>query len=107
MDEWQGAVEGVERLMSWMEFYKGKRVLVTGHTGFKGSWLCRILVNAGAEVTGYSLKAPTEPTDNYKSRSRHAGPHSLSFPFNIPFLFKILAVPCEDFHIFRILKFFE
>ena len=41
--------------------YKGKRVLVTGHTGFKGSWLCRILVNAGAELTGYSLSAPTEP----------------------------------------------
>lgn len=42
-------------------FYKGKRVLVTGHTGFKGTWLCRILVNAGAEVTGYSLTPPTEP----------------------------------------------
>ena len=36
-------------------FYKGKKVLVTGHTGFKGTWLSRILVNAGAEVTGYSL----------------------------------------------------
>ena len=47
--------------MKWMEFYRGKRVLVTGHTGFKGSWLCRILVNAGAVVTGYSLEAPTEP----------------------------------------------
>lgn len=44
-----------------LEFYKGKRVFVTGHTGFKGSWLCRILVNAGASVTGYSLPAPTEP----------------------------------------------
>lgn len=44
-----------------MEFYKGKRVFVTGHTGFKGAWLCRILVNAGAVVTGYSLPAPTEP----------------------------------------------
>ena len=44
-----------------LEFYKGKRVLVTGHTGFKGSWLCRILVNAGAAVTGYALKPPTEP----------------------------------------------
>lgn len=43
------------------DFYKGKKVLVTGHTGFKGSWLCRILVNAGAEVTGYSLTPPTDP----------------------------------------------
>ena len=54
-------MEGVERLMNLMDFYKGKRVFVTGHTGFKGSWLCRILVNAGAVVTGYSLEAPTEP----------------------------------------------
>ena len=44
-----------------LEFYKGKKVLVTGHTGFKGSWLCRILVNAGADVTGYSLEPPTNP----------------------------------------------
>ena len=43
------------------EFYRGKKVLVTGHTGFKGTWLCRILVNAGAEVTGYSLNPPTDP----------------------------------------------
>ena len=45
-----------------MSFYRGKRVLVTGHTGFKGSWLCRMLVLAGAEVTGYALAAPTEPS---------------------------------------------
>lgn len=44
-----------------MNFYKGKKVLVTGHTGFKGTWLCRILVNAGADVTGYSLEVPTNP----------------------------------------------
>jgi CDP-glucose 4,6-dehydratase len=42
-------------------FYQGKRVLLTGHTGFKGSWMSRILVNAGADLTGYSLEAPTEP----------------------------------------------
>lgn len=43
------------------EWYKGKRVLVTGHTGFKGSWLCTILKMAGAQVIGYSLKPPTNP----------------------------------------------
>lgn len=42
-------------------FYSGKKVLITGHTGFKGAWLCRILVNAGAVVTGYALKPPTDP----------------------------------------------
>lgn len=47
--------------MNMMEFYKGKRIFVTGHTGFKGSWLCRILVHAGAIVTGYSLEPPTQP----------------------------------------------
>lgn len=45
-----------------LSFYKGKRVFVTGHTGFKGSWLCRILTNAGAVVTGYSLPSPTTPS---------------------------------------------
>ena len=45
-----------------MEFYSGKRVLVTGHTGFKGSWMCRVLLLAGAEVCGYSLESPTEPS---------------------------------------------
>jgi len=37
-----------------LEFYKGKKVLLTGHTGFKGSWMSHILVNAGAQLTGYS-----------------------------------------------------
>ena len=45
-----------------LTFYKGKKVFVTGHTGFKGSWLCKILANAGAVVTGYSLEPPTEPS---------------------------------------------
>lgn len=44
------------------KFYKGKRVFLTGHTGFKGSWMCKMLANAGAIVTGYSLSPPTEPS---------------------------------------------
>ena len=44
-----------------LSFYKGKKVLVTGHTGFKGSWMCQVLKNAGAIVTGYSQTPPTDP----------------------------------------------
>ena len=41
--------------MTDLTFYKGKKVLITGHTGFKGSWMSVLLVNLGAEVIGYSL----------------------------------------------------
>ena len=41
--------------------YRGRRVLVTGHTGFKGSWLCEWLLSLGAEVHGFALKPPTDP----------------------------------------------
>lgn len=50
------------RIMLDLNFYKDKRVLITGHTGFKGAWLSRILINAGARVTGYSLQPPTSPS---------------------------------------------
>ena len=43
------------------DIYKNRRVLVSGHTGFKGSWLCKWLNNLGAEVYGYSLLPITEP----------------------------------------------
>ncbi|MDR0350971.1 MAG: CDP-glucose 4,6-dehydratase, partial [Coriobacteriales bacterium] len=42
-------------------FFKGRRVLITGHTGFKGSWLCMILRHLGAEVSGLALDPPTDP----------------------------------------------
>ncbi|MBR7070554.1 MAG: CDP-glucose 4,6-dehydratase [Clostridia bacterium] len=45
-----------------LSFYRGKRVFVTGHTGFKGSWLCKMLANQGAVVTGYSKEPPTDPS---------------------------------------------
>jgi CDP-glucose 4,6-dehydratase len=43
-------------------FWKDKKVFITGHTGFKGSWLCIMLVSMGAKVTGYALNPPTEPS---------------------------------------------
>jgi len=44
------------------EFWNGKRVLLTGHTGFKGSWMSIWLKAMGAELTGFSLPAPTCPS---------------------------------------------
>ncbi len=52
---------GRKIVMVNLDFYRGKKILITGHTGFKGSWLCRILANSGAVITGYSLEAPTNP----------------------------------------------
>ncbi len=43
-------------------FYSGKKVFLTGHTGFKGSWMCMVLKELGAEVYGYSLNPPTNPS---------------------------------------------
>jgi len=45
-----------------IDFFKGKKVFITGHTGFKGTWLCKMLINAGAEVTGYALNPTTNPS---------------------------------------------
>ena len=45
-----------------MDFYKNKKILITGHTGFKGSWLCKILLNYGADILGYSLECQTKPS---------------------------------------------
>lgn len=44
-----------------LSFYKDKTVLVTGHTGFKGTWMCKMLLMQGAKVVGYSLKPSTNP----------------------------------------------
>lgn len=45
-----------------LSFYRGKKVLITGHTGFKGSWLCFLLNKLEADVCGYSLNPPTTPS---------------------------------------------
>ena len=48
--------------MTDLSFYKDKTVFITGHTGFKGSWMCKVLTSVGAKVVGYSLEAPTTPS---------------------------------------------
>ena len=48
--------------MDLKKFYLGKRVMVTGHTGFKGAWLCTLLKQFGSEVTGFALNPPTDPS---------------------------------------------
>lgn len=45
-----------------VSFYRDKKVLITGHTGFKGSWMCQLLIGVGAQVTGYALEPPTNPS---------------------------------------------
>lgn len=45
-----------------LSYYKGKRVFVTGHTGFKGAWMCKVLLLSGADVMGYATEPPTEPS---------------------------------------------
>lgn len=60
MGEWQGAMEGLG-MKSIREVYKGKTVLLTGHTGFKGGWMSLWLQSLGAKVVGYSLDPDTQP----------------------------------------------
>ena len=59
----QSTVENLEVIqMSFADIYRGKRVLVTGHTGFKGAWIAEWLLALGAEVYGFSLPPPTKPS---------------------------------------------
>jgi len=68
MGQRQGAVEGMEigvrdsTSASLKKFYSGRKVFITGHTGFKGSWLCLWLNILGAEITGYALEPPSRPS---------------------------------------------
>lgn len=52
----------MEEMVTSPDFWRAKQVFVTGHTGFKGSWLCLWLQKLGAEVTGYALPPPTNPS---------------------------------------------
>lgn len=64
MVRWSGALEVMEMNLAIVDplFWQGKKVFLTGHTGFKGSWLSLWLASMGAKVTGYSLAANTSPS---------------------------------------------
>ena len=59
MGQWKGALE---TMVVTAEFWAGKRVFLTGQTGFKGGWLSLWLADMGAEVHGYALAPPTSPS---------------------------------------------
>jgi CDP-glucose 4,6-dehydratase len=63
MGEWKRAVEGTGQLIHFSDIYRGRRVLVTGHTGFKGSWLALWLNHLGADVSGFSVDVPSTPAN--------------------------------------------
>src|SRR6516164_7506006 len=56
-----GPVNGTRSMNVNRSFWRGRRVFLTGHTGFKGSWLSLWLNALGADVTGYALDPPTQP----------------------------------------------
>jgi len=64
-----------------LEIYRNKKVFVTGHTGFKGSWLSYVLCNAGAIVKGYALQPDTEPS-LYNQLAPHINIHSVIADIN-------------------------
>ena len=62
MDLEEGTMENMVKPMRLnIDFWKGKRVFVTGHTGFKGSWLCMWLESMGVDVAGFSLNPLDSP----------------------------------------------
>ena len=84
------------------ESYKGKKVLVTGHTGFKGSWLCEWLLMLGAEVHGYALKPPTKPSlFNQLRLSRRIASHTIGDVRDLKTLARVVKAVQADvvFHL--------
>ena len=59
LKQYRGIDMNTEKLRN---FYKGKKVLITGNTGFKGTWMTQVLLDWGARVVGYSFGPPTEPS---------------------------------------------
>ena len=80
------------------ECYRGRRVFVTGHTGFKGSWLCEWLMSLGSEVHGFALEPPTEPAlFNQLGLARRIASHTIGDIRDREALAKAVAAADPDF----------
>src|SRR5260370_35185896 len=71
-------------------FWKGRKVLITGHTGFKGSWLSLWLESFGAKVTGYALAPPTQPSLFEQANIAASPPSVLADARDLPRLIEVL-----------------
>src|SRR5258708_15184799 len=72
-------------------FWKGRKVLIPGHTGFKGSWLCLWLESIGAKVTGYALAPPTRPSLFEQADIATSTPSVLADVRDLPRLIEVLS----------------
>ena len=66
--------------------FKGKKVIVTGHTGFKGSWLALWLDMMGAKVVGISINIPTNPSNFKATKIQNRIIHTLKYQLKIKFV---------------------
>jgi len=83
--------------MAFADAYRGRRVLITGHSGFKGSWLSEWLLKLGADVTGFALRPPTSPAlfDQLGLASRLR--HVIGDVRDLPSVRKVVAEAKPDF----------
>ena len=84
-----------------LDFFEGKKVLVTGHTGFKGTWLSKWLLSLGAEVCGFSL-APTEFQEPFHNTLRSKGLHSIIGDLRDPEHLSNVVMDCRPDIVFHL-----
>jgi CDP-glucose 4,6-dehydratase len=88
-------------MVNRLEFWRDKSVLVTGHTGFKGSWLCLLLQELGARVTGYALPPETDPS-HYDLLGLQAGIESVTADVRDPHMLETVVERCQPDAVFHL-----
>jgi CDP-glucose 4,6-dehydratase len=102
MAEWHGALESVGARVTWSKTFRGRSVLVTGHTGFKGSWLALWLDHLAARVDGYALPPPTNPSNFVTSEIRNLMAHETTRDVRDLAQFQAAVKACQPEVIFHL-----